>query len=58
MTIFMKVPTQSILQFFDYENSATLQEGLGTIFTIDEQPISEQTLATFLSLIGTNDFLC
>lgn len=49
-------PDSVDIAIFDYENSATLQEGLGTIFTIDEQPISEQTLATFLSLIGTNDF--
>lgn len=44
------------IEVFNYENSTALQEGLGTIFTINEQPISEQTLATFLSLIDTNDF--
>lgn len=49
-------PDSVDIEIFDYENSTALQEGLGTIFTINEQPISEQTLATFLSLIGTNDF--
>ncbi len=44
------------IEIFNYENSTVLQEGLNTIFTINEQPISEHTLATFLSLIGTNDF--
>jgi len=49
-------PDSVDIEIFNYENSTALQEGLGTIFTINEQPISEQTLATFLSIIGTNDF--
>lgn len=44
------------IEIFDYEKNTALQEGLETIFTINEQPISEQTLTTFLSLISTNDF--
>ena len=49
-------PDSVDIEIFNYENNTALQEGLGTIFTINEQSISEQTLATFLSLIGSNDF--
>lgn len=44
------------VEIFDYEKSSTLEDGLANIFTISEQPMSEQTFSSFMSIISSNDY--